>query len=213
MENPYEDLTVNQQQAQFQAQQQAQQRADILGGLRETAGGAGVAGLAQAMASQSALGAQRISASIGQQEAMNERLRAQGAMQVQKLEAAGEEMVSRREQQRMETLYGMDMSRVTAANQATQAARQQMIGCIGQGLCTMAMGMAMGETPFGGGGGGVSSNLRLGMQGKMDASLGGSFQSPQLSLGSDQLIADKFNQPVPDFFGDRLRFGGTFRYS
>ena len=61
-------------------------------------------------------------------------------------------------------------------------------------------------------GGGVSSNLRLGMQGKMDASLGGSFQSPQLSLGSDQLIADKFNQPVPDFFGDRLRFGGTFRY-
>ena len=45
MENPYEDLTVNQQQAQFQGQQQAQSRADILEGLRGTAGGAGVAGL------------------------------------------------------------------------------------------------------------------------------------------------------------------------
>ena len=32
MENPFEDLTVNQQQAQFQAQLGAQQRADILQG-------------------------------------------------------------------------------------------------------------------------------------------------------------------------------------
>ena len=90
LENPYEDLTVNQQQAQFQAQQQAQSRADILGGLRETAGGAGVAGLAQAMANQSALGAQRISASIGQQEAANQKLRAKGAMATQRLERYGE---------------------------------------------------------------------------------------------------------------------------
>ena len=115
MENPYEDLTVNQQQAQFQAQQGAQSRADILGGLRGTAGGAGIAGLAQAMAQQSALGAQRISASIGQQEAMNERLRAQGAMRVEQLEAGGEMMRSQREQGRLETLYGMDMGRLSAA--------------------------------------------------------------------------------------------------
>ena len=65
LENPYEDVIVNQEQARFQARQGAQQRADILEGLRGTAGGAGIAGLAQAMAGQSAISTQQISASIG----------------------------------------------------------------------------------------------------------------------------------------------------
>ena len=46
-ENPFEDLTVNQQQAQFEAQQAAQSRANILDSVRGAAGGSGVAGLAQ----------------------------------------------------------------------------------------------------------------------------------------------------------------------
>jgi len=142
LENPYEDLTVNQQQAQFQAQQQAQQRADILGGLRGTAGAAGIAGLAQAMAGQAALGTQRISASIGQQETRNQRLRAQGAMQVQRLERYGEGIRQGKEEQRMETLYGMDMSRLTAANKARQQARQQMWKGLGQAAGSLAGGMA-----------------------------------------------------------------------
>ena len=140
MQNPYEDLTVNRQQAQFQAQQQAQQRADILGGLRGTAGGAGVAGLAQAMAGQAALGAQQISASIGQQEAQNQKLRAQGAMQVQRLEGYGEQLKSQREQDRLETLYGMDMSRLTAANEAKQKANAAMWEGIGSAAGTLAEG-------------------------------------------------------------------------
>ena len=73
-ENVYEDLTVNQQQAQFQAQQGAQQRANILGGLRGAAGTSGIAGLAQSLAGQGQLQAQQISASMGQQEAMNQQL-------------------------------------------------------------------------------------------------------------------------------------------
>ena len=76
LENPYEDLTVNQQQAQFQAQQGAQTRSDILGGLRGAAGGAGVGALAQSLANQQARQQQAISASIGQQEAANQRARA-----------------------------------------------------------------------------------------------------------------------------------------
>ena len=162
LENPYEDLTINQQQAQFQGQQQAQQRADILGGLRGTTGGAGIAGLAQAMAGQAALGTQRISASIGQQEAANQRLRAQGVMQVQRLEAAGEESVSRREQGRLETLYGMDMSRVTAANKARQQARSQAIAGVGAGLGTIAQGIGMGETPWAKVGGATTSTTGAG---------------------------------------------------
>ena len=148
LENPYEDLTVNQQQAQFEAQQQAQSRADILGGLRETAGGAGVAGLAQAMANQSALGAQRISASIGQQEAANQKLRGQGALATQRLERYGEGIRQGKEEARIETLYGMDMGRLTAANQARQQARQQMVKGIGAGLGTIVEGIGMGETPW-----------------------------------------------------------------
>tara|TARA_Y100000593_G_scaffold94294_1_gene192713 strand:- start:1728 stop:2615 length:888 start_codon:yes stop_codon:yes gene_type:complete len=166
LENPYEDLTVNQQQAQFQAQQGAQQRADILGGLRETAGGAGIAGLAQAMAQQSTLQTQQISASIGQQEARNQRLRAQGAMQTQRLERYGEQIRQGKEEQRIQTLYGMDMGRLTAANKARQQARQQMISGIGRGLGTIAQGIGMGETPWAkaGGAANVDGSLDVGLQ-------------------------------------------------
>ena len=52
LENTYEDLTVNQQQAEFQAQQFAQSQANILEGLQGAAGGSGIAGLAQSLANQ-----------------------------------------------------------------------------------------------------------------------------------------------------------------
>jgi hypothetical protein len=134
MENPYaenvfEDITVNQQQAQFQAQQGGQQRANILQGLRGAAGGSGVAGLAQAMASQGQLQTQQISASIGQQEAMNQKLRAQGAQQVQAGAAAvdmqqrqGEGMVQQAESGRISTLLGMEYGELQAANAGVQVA-------------------------------------------------------------------------------------------
>ena len=124
-ENVYEDLTVNQQQAQFQAQQGAQQRANILGGLRGAAGASGIAGLAQALAGQGQLQTQQISASIGQQEARNQALAAQGAQQVQAGAAAvdlqqrkGEEMVQQAESGRQATLLGMTQAQTAGANQA-----------------------------------------------------------------------------------------------
>ena len=87
MENTMEDLTVNQQQAQFQAQQGDQQRANILGGLKSSAGGSGVAGLAQAMANQGQQQTQQISASIGQQESGNQMAKAQQAASIQQQQA------------------------------------------------------------------------------------------------------------------------------
>ena len=54
-ENVFEDLTVNQQQAQFQAQQGEQQRSNIMQSLRGAAGGSGIAGLAQTLANQGQL--------------------------------------------------------------------------------------------------------------------------------------------------------------
>ena len=126
-ENVFEDLTVNQQQAQFQAQQGAQQRANIMAGLRGAAGTSGIAGLAQALANQGQLQAQQISADIGKQEAMNERLRAQGALQVQKGAAAvdlqtraGEAMVQQAESGRQATLLGMQQGQAAGANLSYQ---------------------------------------------------------------------------------------------
>ena len=139
-ENVFEDLTVNQQQAQFLAQQGAQQRADILGGLRGAAGSSGVAGLAQSLANQQQRQAQQISASIGQQEAANQRLRAQGALQVQKGQAAvdmairgGDAMVQQAEMARQATLLGVAYSGAAGANQSVQQAfanqmRADMVG-------------------------------------------------------------------------------------
>ena len=140
-ENVFEDLTVNQQQAQFLAQQGAQQRADILGGLRGAAGSSGVAGLAQSLANQQQLQAQRISASIGQQEAANQRLRAQGALQVQKGQAAvdmavrgGDAMVQQAEMARQATLLGVAYGGAAGANKAVQQAfaNQMQADAIGQ---------------------------------------------------------------------------------
>ena len=120
MENVYEDLTVNQQQAQFQTQQAAQQRANILGELRGAAGASGIAGLAQAMANQGQLQTQQISASIGQQEMMNQKLRAQGASAVDLAERQGDVMVQQAEMSKQSTLLGMQYGATTGAQSAYQ---------------------------------------------------------------------------------------------
>jgi hypothetical protein len=123
MENVYEDLTVNQQQAQFQAQQGSQQRANIMQNLKGAAGSSGVAGLAQALANQGALQTQRISASIGQQESRNQLAAAKGAGAVQIAERQGDQWVQQAEMDRQATLLGMQMGQTTGANLAQQQAQ------------------------------------------------------------------------------------------
>ena len=123
MENPYEDITVNQQQAQFQAQQMDAQRANIMRGLRGAAGASGIASLAQSMANQGQLQTQRISASIGQQEARNQALLAKGAAAADMAERGGEAWVQSAEMDRQATLLGMGYGEATGANIAVQAAK------------------------------------------------------------------------------------------
>ncbi len=117
-ENVYEDLTVNQKQAQFQAKQGAQQRANIMQSLKGAAGASGIAGLAQSLANQGALQTQRISASIGQQEALNQMAAAKGAGAVQIAERQGDQFVQQAEMDRQATLLGMQMGQATGANTA-----------------------------------------------------------------------------------------------
>ena len=132
--NVYEDLTVNQQQAQFEAEQGMQQRANIMQGLRGAAGASGIAGLAQSLARQGQLQTQQASASIGQQEAMNQRLMAQGAQRVQEGQAAidlqraqGQAMVQEAETGRAATLLGMDYGALAGAAAGEQQAYQNQM--------------------------------------------------------------------------------------
>ena len=137
MVNPYEDIEVNTKEAEFLAQQQNQQQANMLASLRGAAGSSGVAGLAQVIANQATKGRQKIAASIGKQEAMNQRLIAKGQMQTDQLKGQGDIFVQKMEKDKTETLLGMAQSRVTASNAARQAARDQIMGGIG------SMGSAM----------------------------------------------------------------------
>tara|TARA_R100001082_G_scaffold26631_1_gene13259 strand:+ start:1439 stop:2407 length:969 start_codon:yes stop_codon:yes gene_type:complete len=132
-ENPYEDLTVNQQEARFQAQQAAQQRTNIMTTLKGAAGGSGIAALAQSLANQGILATQKISASIGKQEAANQRLAAQGAARADQLEAqleqraqqligSGDQFVQQQYANKEATLLGMQMGGAAAANQEYQNA-------------------------------------------------------------------------------------------
>ena len=165
MENTYEDLTVNQQQAQFEAQQGAQQRANIMSNMAGAAGGSGIAALAQAMANQGQLATQRASASIGAQEARINQLRAGEASRLQTLERKGEqyaeglrlsgaETARGLEYSKTGTLLGMSQQRFGAANQARAQAKAAQMGAIGDiasaGLSFAKIGMKMGA-PDGGG--------------------------------------------------------------
>ena len=155
MQNTMEDLTVNQQQAQFEAQQGAQQRANIMQNMQGAAGGSGIAGLAQAMANQGQLSTQRISASIGQQESRNQMAAAQQAGKLQLQEAAGAERADRLklkgaetarglEYSKTGTLLGMSQQRVGAANQARAQAMAQQMSAIGD-VGSAAMDYAGGK--------------------------------------------------------------------
>lgn len=146
MNNKFEDLTVNQQQAQFESQQNQQSQANILQGLRGAAGGSGIAGLAQTLSNQSQIANQRASASIGQQESANQRMATQEASRLQTMERqgqlqvqSGEAALQQMESDRQATLLGMSMQQVGNAQQAI-AANKAMWGSIIGGVAAAAVG-------------------------------------------------------------------------
>jgi len=149
MNNPFEDLTVNTQQAEFMAQQMNQNQANTMSALSGAAGSSGIAGLAQALMNQNQIGTQKASASIGMQEAQNRAFQAKGEMQMEMATAKGQQMTDiykfkgaeqarTLENNRVETLFGMAMKRKGRADEAIQSANAALYGGIGQ-LATQAM--------------------------------------------------------------------------
>jgi hypothetical protein len=130
MTNPYDNLTINTQAADFAAQQTSQNSANIMSGLAAAAGGGGIAALAQSMANSQAQATQQASASIAQQESQNQQLAAQGEFKRQSMIAAGEQESQSREASKTATLLGMSQQRVAAAKQAREKATQQQLGAL-----------------------------------------------------------------------------------
>ena len=164
LENTMEDLTVNQQQAQFQSQQFQQSQANTMQGLSAAAGGSGIAGLAQALSNQGMLNAQKSSASIGMQEAQNQKLSSQQAAKNQMLEGKGEMFAQQQrlagaetgrglEYQKTSTLFGMSQQRTAAANNARRQAKADQMSAVGDiasaGAQIATAGMKIPKLPGG----------------------------------------------------------------
>ena len=128
MENVFEDLTVNQQQAEFTRQQQQQSQANVLQQTRGVAGASGIAALAQAISRQGALDAQQAAVSIGQQERANQMAKLQEASKIQTMERQGDIMQRQAEGEKLKTMMGMtaaDVEREASAQKVHQAAGYQ----------------------------------------------------------------------------------------
>ena len=125
LENMYKDMKLNTQESEFTRQQQMKNQANILQQLRTGAGTSGIAALAQSLANQGSLDAQKAAASIGTQEqAIQEKVMTE-ASRIQDLEREGE-IISRQAQHgKLSAMMGMSASEVAAANQAAAAGEQQ----------------------------------------------------------------------------------------
>jgi hypothetical protein len=131
MENVMEDLTVNQQAAQFQAEQEQQGLSNIMGQMSGAAGGSGIAALAQSLAGQQSQNLRRASADIGRQEQANQMAERQQAGNIQLYERKGELISRDAENEKQSTLLGMSQQRLAAANQARQDATNAIVGGVG----------------------------------------------------------------------------------
>ncbi len=131
MQNVYEDMTVNQQEAEFTRQQQFQNQANILQQLRGAAGTSGIAGLAQALANQGALDAQKAAVSIGKQEASIQEKKLGEESKLQGLEREGDLISRQAEASKLGSLMAMDAQEVAAQRLAQQQAKERMAQAFG----------------------------------------------------------------------------------
>jgi len=148
LENPFEDLRVSTEAAEFQSQQSQQGLAQSLDALRGAGGGTGAAAVAQAMAQQQAKTQQQIAAGISKQEVANERLAAQGQFQMQSQEAKAGMDIQGKQFDRESTIFGMEQQNYAAALELK--AKQREAGSKGLGaLGAIVGGGLLGEGTFG----------------------------------------------------------------
>ena len=140
MENKLEELTINQKGMQLQTQQGQQQRANIMQQMQGAAGGSGIAALAQQMANQGQLAAQKAAATIGDQEAANQKAAAEEAANIQRQKIEGAEKARTLQYDKTSNLMNLAAGEAAAAGAAKDAARQEFSSGIGQ-IASSAIGL------------------------------------------------------------------------
>ena len=177
LENTMEDLTVNQEEAQFTAEKQAQSQANILGDLRGSAGGSGIAALAQTLANQGSESARKSAVSIGKQEQANQMKERAEAGAIQKAERQGDIMSRNMEAEKVDTLMRMSGQDVAAERQAVAAADAKMWDGISQVGSSVSSGLGSIHGGVGGG--------DFAMAAGTDPNLGGLPEGLNYSLAGD----------------------------
>ena len=131
MENPFEDLTVNQQAADFQRETQSQGLADIMSQGKSAAGGSSIAAFSQMLANQQSRNAQSISADLGMQESNIANAKAKGALSIDQMSRQGEQTAMGMRNEQLGTIFGMDQAELAGSEAAiaqAQAGRMSMAG-------------------------------------------------------------------------------------
>jgi hypothetical protein len=151
MENTMEDLTVNQEAAQFLAQKNQQSQANIMNTMSGAAGGSGIAAMTQALMGQAQAGNRQASIDIGEKEQANQAAERQQAGNLQLYEKKGELISRDAENEKVSTLLGMSQQRLGAANQARQDATNAIVGGVGSlasvaGTAAAGMGSVTGNS-------------------------------------------------------------------
>ena len=140
LQNTYEDLTINQQQVDFQRNQMAIQQANAMQNLQAAAGGSGVAGLAQQIMNQGQQMSGQIAGSIGQQERANQMARAQQEASIQSQKAQGDQWVYNKQEARESDFLSAARGEKAAADRA----RSEAATLSWQGASEIAGGVAQG---------------------------------------------------------------------
>ena len=201
MENKMEDLTVNQGEADFMKQQQQESQANIMQQMKGAAGGSGIAALAQTMANQGSMDAQKSAASIGKQEAGNQMAERQAASAIQDQERKGDVMSRDMERNKVSTLLGMSQSEVGAAGEKVASANSQMWSGITGAAGAAAGGLSsMSKAGMFGGGGGASSMLD-----------GATVSGTGLDLSNDQYMSPIEMKGSPLKQADQTLIRGAYR--
>ena len=184
-----EDLTVNQEEAQFTAEKQAQSQANILGDLRGSAGSSGIAALAQTLANQGSENARKSAISIGKQEQANQMKERAEAGAIQKAERQGDIMSRNMEAEKVDTLMRMSGQDVAAQRQAVSAADSKMWAGI-----TSAAGAAGGAISNAGGVGNLMGGIGGGGGGNFALAEGADPNSLGLPEGLNYSMAGDYDQ-------------------
>lgn len=132
MENVAEDLTINQEAAQFQAQQTDQALANALSALTQSGGTGG--GNAQAIINAALQSKQNVAADIARQEQANQLAAVNREAKLQELEATGELDLQSQQYSQTQELLTLAAGRKRQADAAQAQATQQLFGGIGQAV-------------------------------------------------------------------------------